>query len=118
MANQRIDPDTILYEVLAAIQEGCPKGFKVSDQAQQIFRRRYRESIQKALNDGLKWTDEVKKAVLAVAHQHGVIAAAIASIHHTRDVNDVTMIKASHLVEMECHAHLEQHNKLMGQWCW
>ncbi len=118
MAKEKIDPDTILDEVLEAIQGGCPEGYKISDPAQQIFRRRYRESIQKALNGGLNWEDEMKKAVLAVAKQHGVIAAAIASIHHVRDVNDVMMLKASHLVELECHAHLEQHNKLMGQWCW
>jgi hypothetical protein len=121
------DVETILNEVVVSIRSGAGSAVTFDDDAITLFKRRYRGSFQYRLDHNGDWEKE-KGPVLNVAKDHGMIAAAIARLNHTDVIDDVILMKAAHIVEIECHngaravararAGTGLHLAFFGQWCW
>ena len=110
MANPSVED--VLDEVVAAIEKGCD--LPIHGNATQRFKDRYRKAFNDRLvdpSDPDGWHRD-RANVLAAAEQHGILAAAIARLNKSTEVEWVILKKASNIVENECHITFKQ-----GAWC-
>ena len=112
-----VTADEVLNDVFEEIKEGAKESrCKISQDAEAMYRRRYRSSVQAKLdaNDPGDWKNLHKQHVIKVGRAHGKIAGVICRFHldmetpgATDEVTTMTLAKAGHMMELECQAYLQ-----------
>jgi hypothetical protein len=115
-SNIRKDPSVDELEVVRVLlleMQGGSRPRLISDELGRSVLEKYRTSIRKRLEEG-KWEREGPR-VRNAARQLGIIAGAIASLHHSDSVKLDWLEEAAQLTEKNCG--IDDAGIQPGRWC-